>query len=127
MRTTAGICISLVALIAFAAIAVGVGQADDVRLADDGWRRTARGWEHTQAWTAPDDGVPSNRFAFGKNLREPRPRWDIHPGLLVVAQVLFVCAAFYVWPTVANKHSDATVHKGDENAVVPERRPNTVA
>jgi len=132
MRTTAGTRILSMALIAFAALAARVGQADDVRSADDGWRRTARGWELTQAWTAPEDDVYRNRFIFGENLREPRPRWDFHPGLFVAAQVLFVAVAFCVWPIAARKQGSqklgaASAPKGDENAIVPELRRKKVA
>ena len=53
---------------------------------DDGWRRTATGWEQTAAW----------RLAATTS---PAPTWrvDFHPAALALLQALVIGAAFRVF------------------------------
>jgi hypothetical protein len=66
---------------------------------DDGWRRTAYGWERMDDWYAPrvsrggvsNDYVPPLPAADG-------PRCDVHPGVLVLLQLVGVGIAMVVAP-----------------------------
>jgi hypothetical protein len=63
---------------------------------DDGWRRTAHGWEQL----AVDRDVPFSGTAIASAPRKPAAniRWDIHPAALTLAQTLAVLAAMAAFP-----------------------------
>ena len=72
--------------------------AEESLSADDGWRRTALGWERTGAWTEPTNhGRPRDRFLFADESRQPAERWDFHPALLVGLQLAAVTLGFAAW------------------------------
>jgi hypothetical protein len=95
-------CLSLAVILAFAASAPGHAQtarAGDEAQGDDGWRRTAHGWERTNAWVAPRiptggvsiDYVPPAIDASGR-------RFDIHPVGIVALQLALCGVAFCLFP-----------------------------
>ena len=70
-------------------------QARDPAPSDDGWRRTAAGWERVELWAAPKR--PIEAASFRKTGSEASMRWDFHPAYLVLFQVAAVWAAFFVF------------------------------
>jgi hypothetical protein len=63
--------------------------------ADDGWRRTASGWERLAR-----GGQEFNSTVSARGPREPAShiRWDVHPAVLTLAQTLAVLAAMAAFP-----------------------------
>ena len=97
------VIITLLALIAL--WQGGLQGDDDSQLTDDGWRRTAAGWERIDLWAVPkqDEFHRPDRF---HPVRQPDARrWDIHPGLLAAGQLLAVACAFYIGRVVGRAHS----------------------
>src|SRR5262245_11484034 len=95
--------------------------------ADDGWRRTAHGWERANVVSAHDAVQFDNRFVFRRPTDLARPRWDFHPGLLAAGQLAAALAAFCFWRQLAAKTVDRTVRNGKEYAAVQETRPARTA
>ena len=93
---------AIIALLVSIALWQGGLQGDDNgQSTDDGWRRTAAGWERIELWAVPkkDDFRGPNRFY---PVRPPAgQRWDIHPGLLAAGQLLTVASAFYLGRVLA--------------------------
>ena len=76
--------------------------------ADDGWRRTALGWERTGDWTEPTNhGRPRDRFLFADEQRQLAGRWDFHPAWLVSLQLVAVTLGFAAWSRATVKTSAA--------------------
>jgi hypothetical protein len=105
---------SLVAILAIllcgspAQAADGAWAADEAQSADDGWRRTALGWERTQAWTEPTNhGRPRDRFLFADKSGSV-DRWDFHPAVLVGLQLGAVTLVWAFWSQV--RRSPAVRH-----------------
>ena len=65
---------------AFAQLASATSDAAPI---DDGWRRTANGWEQIAAWQVPATSSPV-----------PARRLDFHPGAMALLQALVIAAAF---------------------------------
>ena len=96
-------------LLGWCASAAPVVQADDAR-GDDGWRRTAYGWEHVADWQAPR----VNRGGVSDDYVPPLPAdsdspYNLHPGLLVVVQLLGVGIALVVAPAVKTRNSKSEI------------------
>lgn len=76
----------------------GLDAADDgAAAADDGWRRTAAGWVHIDQMRAEAQGIPPrqpDRFISDEQNRPRQSRWDFHPAVLAVGQILVAAAAF---------------------------------
>lgn len=70
--------------------------------ADDGWRRTASGWEKISDWPRPADGY-SNSATLGSWM--PAQRVDFHPAGLALLQTLATAAAFTAFSVKTQKHS----------------------
>jgi len=96
------------------AVAMVDSRADEVQSGDDGWRRTTHGWERAEGMSALGVAPAQSRFVFGEELHPATPRWDMHPGLLVAAEVLLVTGAFLAWPRPQRTASART--KGKEIA-----------
>ncbi|MCI0361052.1 MAG: hypothetical protein L0211_21445 [Planctomycetaceae bacterium] len=90
------------ALLLGAAIALGSQQASGQH-ADDGWRRTAHGWERAEVLSAHDAVQFENQFVFRRETDLPPARWDFHPGLLAAAQVALGLGALCAWRRMAKK------------------------
>ena len=61
---------------------------------DDGWRRTAHGWERTDSWISANADAPALEYAFESKADLPPPRFEIHPLFLTLVQVFVVALAF---------------------------------
>jgi hypothetical protein len=72
--------------------------ADDAQSAsDDGWRRTATGWVHVDALQAEVWGIPRrqpDRFITEEQSQSHSQRWDFHPAILALGQMMVAAAAF---------------------------------
>ena len=93
--------------------------------ADDGWRRTALGWERTGAWTEPTNhGRPRDRFLFADENRQVADRWDFHPAWLVGLQLAAVMLGLAAWSHAPVK-TRAAENKGAAGSLghANERRP----
>lgn len=79
-------------------LSLAIGQellrADDP--GDDGWRRTAAGWERVELWAAPKDHEFQGHFQFRPKVSESRSRWDLHPGILALGQLFVVASVFWI-------------------------------
>jgi hypothetical protein len=127
MRVTAFSRFTLGLLVLTIAFAPNLLQADEATSTDDGWRRTARGWERTAAWTEPDMSSEPAHFHISNDPPEPAQRWDVHPLLLVAAQVLLVTGAFCLWPRLGAKRATWSANKGKVDAIDRQVRPRNVA
>jgi hypothetical protein len=70
---------------------------DDAFAADDGWRRTAEGWVHVDQMRTEAYGIPPrqpDRFIFDELTRPVAARWDFHPAVLAIGQIMVAAAAF---------------------------------
>jgi hypothetical protein len=94
--------VALVVMLGLAAMTAWNGslQADDARSTDDGWRRTAHGWENMARWhqPRPNRGPDEYRFAIGDRLSRPAPRWDFHPIVLAALELLAIALGFAMFP-----------------------------
>lgn len=61
---------------------------------DDGWRRTAHGWERMDSWITANAEAPGLKYAFESEAELPPPRFEIHPLFLTLVQVFAVALAF---------------------------------
>jgi hypothetical protein len=64
---------------------------------DDGWRRTAAGWERKELWAHPIDHAGPKRMIHPAKPSQPVRRWDIHPAALAAGQIALVTLAFLIW------------------------------
>jgi hypothetical protein len=115
MRKTAFAWTATVFVLGALAIASSDAGADDVRSGDDGWRRTAQGWERSDGLSALGSAPAQSRFVFGEERRQAKPRWDVHPGLLVAAEVLLISGAFLAWPRP--RRASPAGSNGEEDAL----------
>src|SRR5262245_34144739 len=61
---------------------------------DDGWRRTAAGWERVELWATPPADEFQRQFHFHESQPQKSPsRWDVHPGIFAVGQLAIVLSA----------------------------------
>jgi hypothetical protein len=78
--------------------ALSPSSAKNAATADDGWRRTTAGWEHTDAWNS---GWASffrrSPFAEGSPLKSAT-RYDSHPAALALAETILIILGFYAFP-----------------------------
>jgi hypothetical protein len=116
----AGMAIVLSGLPAYEAQAADEARSAEESLsADDGWRRTALGWERTGAWTEPTNhGRPRDRFLFADENRQPADRWDFHPALLVGLQLVAVTLGFAAW-SQRSRISSVPFRRGARTALWP--------
>ena len=78
--------------------ALSPSSAKNAATADDGWRRTTAGWEHTDVWNSgwasffrrspPVEGSPLKSAA----------RYDSHPAALALAEIILIILGFYAFP-----------------------------
>jgi hypothetical protein len=71
--------------------------ADEAQSTDDGWRRTAEGWRRVEQLQAESWGIrprQPDRFITDELTRPRAARWDFHPGVLALGQILIVAAAY---------------------------------
>jgi hypothetical protein len=65
--------------------------------ADDGWRRTAQGWERIDSWTeAQTTSLHDYRFNADNHTTSVDERRDFHPVVLGALQMLIVGAALFI-------------------------------
>ena len=64
---------------------------------DDGWRRTADGWEHKEHWLSKSSGGFSHQARTSAAARTGR--YDSHPAALVLGQVGAILLGFYAFPS----------------------------
>jgi hypothetical protein len=66
---------------------------------DDGWRRTADGWENSQRWPS----ITSAWFSQASPTRATTSGWrvDSHPAALALSQLGLVILGFYAFPAPA--------------------------
>src|SRR5262249_14208821 len=66
-------------------------------LADDGWRRTAQGWQYVGTWESNASWRESTPLSAVSKAPAPaarhHTRWDTHPAVLALAQVVIAIAA----------------------------------
>jgi hypothetical protein len=122
MRFTAFSGLPLAAILFVLVVISGILRAEEGGPSDDGWRRTARGWERTAIWTDPQAIANAEFFSVPQDSRPKLLRWDVHPLLLAAAQALLVAGAFCLWPGAAVRPAIVTHHKGKENALGPQIR-----
>jgi hypothetical protein len=92
---SAGLALGMTLL--FAACDWHVAGADEAQSADDGWRRTAYGWQRIEDLQSEAWGIPRrqpDRFITNELSRPQWTRWDFHPGALALGQLMVVAAAF---------------------------------
>ncbi len=108
----------IITLVVSVAAWQGALQGDDNGPSDDdGWRRTAAGWERIELWAVPkkDDFRGPNRFY---QVRPPDgQRWDIHPGLLAAGQLLAVACAFFMGRVVGGRALKKDARNGVGNSL----------
>lgn len=118
---------SLVAMVAIVLCGSPASAADEAQSADDGWRRTALGWERTGTWTEPTNhGRPRDRFLFAEESRQVADRWDFHPALLVGLQLVAVTLGFAAWSQASGKTS-ASENKGAADSLGHSSEQRTAA
>ncbi|MEX2173352.1 MAG: hypothetical protein WD872_03260 [Pirellulaceae bacterium] len=105
-------CVLLLICGALVCAASAGGIANDADSADDGWRRTAHGWERAPEWIVEASGGalrPGERFITDELTRPRSARWDFHPAALAVLQLVAIAVGFALCsePTVASKPSSA--------------------
>jgi len=95
--------------LAFAALAIGSAgfcllcgqwQPRPASQADDGWRRTERGWERAVAWNRPaiaSTNLPADHATPSLPAKSAH-RWDAHPAALALVQLAAVLLAFFALP-----------------------------
>lgn len=116
---------SIVATVLGFAIWQGWLQADDPRVADDGWRRTTAGWERVELWAAPKDHEFQGNFEFRPQPPESHPRWDVHPGILALGQLLVVIGTFSLCRVARRYGRVARADKGASGSLSESRAGNT--
>jgi hypothetical protein len=96
--------------------------AEEALSADDGWRRTALGWERTQVWSEPTNrGRPRDRFLFADDYRQTADRWDFHPAWLVGLQLVAITLGFAAWSR-AIRISSTRFRRGARTALCRDNR-----
>jgi hypothetical protein len=70
--------------------AISTTRGDGTLAKDDGWRRTAQGWERAATLPATEPVLSA--------ARTPANRWDGHPAVLALLQILAVLGAMYAFP-----------------------------
>jgi hypothetical protein len=95
------------------ALVIGVsgltGQAQGDASADDGWRRTAHGWERIDSWTrAEATSLHNYRFDVDHRPTSVDERRDFHPLVLVVLQVLIGGVALFLLSPNRRSNGDQT-------------------
>jgi hypothetical protein len=80
--------------------ALGSAAAGGGNIPDDGWRRTADGWERIEQLQRPESGNPDGEYAFSP--ARPGRIFRIHPLALAVLQLSVVLAAYCLSPVPAN-------------------------
>ena len=70
--------------------------SDQFHSADDGWRRTAHGWEQSSWSEKPIDPSPAHFVVQGNAAASHR--WDFHPAWLVAIQLTCVAVAGWLFP-----------------------------
>lgn len=86
-----------VALVLATADRCFVAAEDAQSASDDGWRRTATGWVHIDHLQAEAWGVPQrqpDRFITDEQSQPQSRRWDFHPAVLALGQMMVAAAAF---------------------------------
>ena len=72
----------------------GAARADETARGDDGWRRTAHGWERITALRpvlVPTGGVSASYVPPAPD--KSRERLDVHPGVLLIGQLMVAGSA----------------------------------
>ena len=77
---------------------VSAAAKGDAARPDDGWRRTAAGWERTNHWQSA--WVASFRPASlaTSNSAANHSRYDAHPATVAFAETLLILFGFYTFP-----------------------------
>ena len=122
MRVTAFSGLPLAVILFVLVVASGNLRAEEGTPSDDGWRRTARGWERTAIWAEPQALANAEFFSSPQDSPSRLLRWDVHPLLLAAAQALLVAGAFCLWPGAGVRTAVVTHHKGKKNALSPQIR-----
>jgi hypothetical protein len=65
--------------------------------ADDGWRRTASGWERRKDWALIDKGSVLYLASAGGPIAASI-RWDTHPAVLALVQIVVVVVGYATFP-----------------------------
>lgn len=88
-------------LVAFAILFGGASNRahGDEGRTDDGWRRTAQGWERMESWTAPQStALYGYRFDTNDRPAGHDRRTDVHPAVFLGLLLLVVGAALLLLP-----------------------------
>ena len=99
----------------------------DSHVGDDGWRRTTAGWERVELWAAPKNHEIQGHFQFRPQAREARPRWDVHPGMLALWQLVVVTAAFWICRVGGRNGGAKPNHKGASGSLSEPHTRTTTA
>jgi len=97
MRTTVTLVLTMTSVVAMS-IGAGWALAEAGGSHDDGWRRTASGWERLEGWNESEQqafATPATPDAT--NVRSAE-RLDGHPAVLVAVQLLAIGLAFLAFP-----------------------------
>jgi hypothetical protein len=87
---------------------------------DDGWRRTADGWERIESWhIAPvARAIQQAAHLSASSEAVPARRSDFHPAILVVFQVLAVTAGYSLLPLFQRRPEAGPAFNGVHSAIV---------